>query len=297
MKKIVEKRHKVIMAIDILMGIIMLLLMIFLLRQIDWYLQLLLYISMIFLTFGIILFIILEKETLIRMTFVLNCMLSLVIVFFAILNYFGIFEKLSDMEKIRELIIHSGGFGYLVFCIIIIVQVIILPVPSFIFYLVGTAIYGAPIAFLLSYISTVIGSCINFLIGAFFGKKVVSWCVGEELTDKYRHLLNSKGYLLFIIMQILPFFPDDILCMIIGMSSMPFLFFLIIMIIVKPIYIGAVCFLGTGDIIPFSGWGIPVWILIIIGIITVYILYTKNQEKIEKYLKSKFQRKNRSEKK
>lgn len=291
MKKIMEKHHIVIMAMDILMGIIMLLLMLFLFNKMEWYIQLLLYACIIFLTGGVILFIIIQKESFGRMTFVFNCMLFLVIIIFSILSYFGIFDKLSDMDKIKELIINSGGFGYLVFCIIIIIQVVILPVPSFIFYLVGTAIYGAPLAFLLSYISTVIGSCINFLIGAFFGKKVVSWCIGEELTDKYRHLLNSKGYLLFIIMQILPFFPDDILCMVIGMSSMPFLFFLCIMILVKPIYIGAVCFLGTGNIIPFSGWGIPVWILIIIGMIVIYIIYTKNQTKIETYLKNKFQKK------
>lgn len=288
MKKRIERQHLILMTIDILMGIIMLLLMIFLFREMEWYLQLILYTCIISLTGGMLVCMMIQKEALVKMIFVFNCMLFVIILIFAILNSFGIFEKLSDMEKIRELVINSGSFGYLVFCIIIIIQVVILPVPSFIFYLVGTAIYGAPLAFFLSYISTVIGSCINFWIGSFFGKTVVTWCIGEELTEKYRHLLNSKGYLLFIIMQILPFFPDDILCMIIGMSSMPFLFFLIIMILVKPIYIGAVCFLGTGDIIPFSGWGIPVWICIIVGIVIIYIVYTKNQTKIEDYLKQKF---------
>ncbi len=269
----------------------MLLAMIFFLNTIEWYLKLIAYSFIIlFICLGF-LFSQKNKQSFLRSIFVMNCMLFAVLAFFSICNLLGVFESLEDIEKIKQMIVSSGGFGYLIFCFVIIIQVIFLPIPAILLYLVGISLYGPFTAFVLSYISTIIGSTINFFLGKLFGKKVITWCIGEEQTIRYRKLLNTKGTALFIIMQILPFFPDDILCMIIGMSTMRFFTFFVIMVFVKPIYIGIVCFFGTGNIIPFSGWGIPVWILIFVGAIVLYILYIKNQEKMEGFLKKLFQKK------
>ncbi len=275
-----------------ILGILMLLAMIFFLNTIEWYLKLIAYsLIVLFISLGFV-FSQKNKQSFLRTIFVMSCMLFAVFAFFTICNLLGVFESLEDIEKIKQMIVNSGGFGYFIFCFVIIIQVIFLPIPAILLYLVGISLYGPFTAFVLCYMSTIIGSAINFFLGKLFGKKVITWCIGEELTIRYRKLLNTKGTVLFVIMQILPFFPDDILCMIIGMSTMRFFTFFVIMVLVKPIYIGIVCFFGTGNIIPFSGWGIPVWILIFVGAIVLYILYMKNQEKMEGFLKKVFQKKN-----
>ncbi|MDE6104060.1 MAG: hypothetical protein K2G38_00020, partial [Clostridia bacterium] len=84
--------------------------------------------------------------------------------------------------------------------------------------------------------------------------------------------------------------PDDILCMVAGRTSMNFPFFFLPMLLVRPLIISAYCYLGNGTLIPFSGWGIPVWIAIFAVCIVLAVLSFKYQERIEKWLVSKFGR-------
>ena len=80
--------------------------------------------------------------------------------------------------------------------------------------------------------------------------------------DKYAALLGKKGKAPFVMMMFLPFFPDDLICITAGMTDMGFRFFAISVAIARTAYIFIVSFLGSGEIIPFRGWGIAVWIAI-----------------------------------
>lgn len=281
-----EKTQKVVViAANFLIGAIMTVIMIFFLNTVEWYLKVLAYTCIVLFTGGCFIFALLKKQSLSRTAFVCNVVTLIFILLFFLLNVFGLFDSLKDLEKIKTLILDWGAYGYIAYVLLQLLQVIILPAPGFIFYLAGTAIYGPWIAFFVSYASVVLGSVIAFYIGRFFGKPVVYWCVGKETTDRYIDLIGNKGNVLFVLMQLLPFFPDDILCMVAGLTKMSFKFFIIVMLAVRPVYIAAVCFLGTGDLIPFGGWGIPVWIGIFLACAAAFLLYCKYQTKIEEKLK------------
>ena len=60
--------------------------------------------------------------------------------------------------------------------------------------------------------------------------------------------------------------------------------------------------MGSGQVIPFNGWGIPVWCLLVICLGTLMILSIKKQKEIESLLnkinnKIKIQQNNRAIKK
>ena len=233
-------------------------------------------------------FYILKKELLYKSFFIFNVFCTIIIFIFFILNVCGIFYTISDLEKIKLLIIRQGNVGYLFYILIQILNVVILPMPAFVFHLAGTAIFGSIIAFLLGLISGVIGSIICYLIGRKFGSKVAVWCIGKNNLDKYLNIIGKKGYFLFAVMQLFPFFPDDMLCIVAGVLSMNFPFFIITIIFTRGIYIFFACFLGSGSIIPFTGWGLYVWIVIGILSIISFVLFCKYQTKIENYfIKSK----------
>lgn len=281
-----EKTQKAaIIAANFLICAIMTVIMIFFLNTVEWYLKVLAYTCIVLFTCGCFLFSIFDKQSLSRTAFVCNVVTFIFILLFFVLNLFGLFDSLKDLEKIKKLIRDWGAYGYIAYVFLQLLQVIVLPAPGFIFYLAGTAIYGPWIAFFVSYASVVLGSVIAFYIGRFFGKPVVYWCVGKDTTDQYIDLIGNKGNVLFALMQLLPFFPDDILCMVAGLTKMSFKFFIIVMLAVRPLYIAAVCFLGTGDLIPFGGWGIPVWIGIFLVCAAAFLLYCKYQTKIEEKLK------------
>ena len=73
--------------------------------------------------------------------------------------------------------------------------------------------------------------------------------------------------------------------------SLIHIYFAGVIVLVRPLIIAAYCFLGNGSIIPFSGWGIPVWLAIIAVFATLAVLSFKYQKRFEDWLFSKFSRK------
>lgn len=228
------------------------------------------------------------KKKIFRCLFVFCILLLLILLIGLILRLCGVNDLFGSAERLREMILSAGAWGYAVFFAIQLLQVVVLPAPAAVFHLAGTLVYGPHIAFLLSSVSVICGSVIAFFIGRVCGRPAVEWCIGKEMTEKYAGMLGKTGNLLFILMQLLPFFPDDILCMVAGLSPMKFSFFLPTVILVRPIFIAAVCYFGTGDIIPFHGWGIPVWIGIFLFFGAAFCLYVRYQKKIEDFMKRHF---------
>ena len=238
-----------------------------------------------------IVFTVIDKQALLKSVFVLMCCALVFILVFALTSKFGDLDDYpTDGEKIEHLtekIKSLGSWGMAVFVLIQILQVVILPLPALVCYVPGSAIWGPGYATLLASVGVILGSLICYVIGKFFGKKVVIWIAGKENTEKYVSILGKRGKVIFVLMQILPFFPDDILCLVAGLTSMNFPFFIISILIVRPCIIAAYCYLGSGTLIPFSGWGIPVWIAIAVVCVALAILSVKYQDRFEKWLTTK----------
>ena len=192
----------------------------------------------------------------------------------------------KKLEHIIKLIQSTGPYGKIVFVLLQILQVVVLPLPALLCYVSGVMIYGSLEAFILSSIGVFIGSMICYAIGKFCGRGVVHWLAGDKM-DKYLQILSNRGKGPFIIMQILPFFPDDVLCILAGVTNMNFWFYLVVMILIRPLVIAIYCFFGSGSIIPFSGWGIPVWIVIFVIFGIIGILTYKYQDKIDNLFMTK----------
>ena len=260
------------------------------LTKIELYLKICAYVLIGLVTLAVVVLNHYNKETLCKSLFSINGFIAFILLILVILNVSGVFQNFSDVEKIKTLILDSKGLGIIIYFFAIVFQVVVLPIPALLFYLAGTAIYGPLYAFIISYLATIVGSFIAYFIGKVLGRKVVYWCVGESTALKYEKMLGSKGYMLFAIMQLLPFFPDDVLCMLAGLISMKFSVFSLIILLIRPIYILLACFLGTGNLIPFSGWGIPVWISAFLLMGALFVLYCKHQTKIENYFIKKLKK-------
>lgn len=193
--------------------------------------------------------------------------------------------KITSFDTLRLLIKSTGLRGVIIFCIILILQVVLLPIPSSVTILAGTVIYGSALTFLISTIGVVIGSLISFTVGRIFGKKLVNLIFGDESVNKYANILDDKGSLLLFLMLLLPFFPDDLLCMLAGITNISYKKFIVIAFASRAIGVACLAFFGSGSIIPFNtGWGIATWILIATALISLYIIYSKNKTKVNKFL-------------
>ena len=193
----------------------------------------------------------------------------------------GLYESFSDFDAIRAYIRDSGFWGYAIFIGLTIFQVVVLPIPEAVTILLGVAVYGPTVSFILSVVGTVIGAVITFFLGKVFGRRLCNWMFGKENTEKYARILGDKGRLPFIIMLLFPAFPDDMLCMIAGISNMSYPYFILVVSLTRPVMIGLTAYLGSG-IIPFEGRGIAIWVAIACVMFLLFMLATGIKRRIEK---------------
>ncbi|MCL2771059.1 MAG: TVP38/TMEM64 family protein [Firmicutes bacterium] len=238
-----------------------------------------------------IMFLILKKETFKKLLISFIILLFISCLFATILKFFGAIEYISSKEKLKELIEHAGVWAPIVFIVLQIVQVVFSPIPGALSIAVGAIVFGPFLGFVYSSIGIVVGSILAFLIGRLFSNKFISRFIEKEDLKKYQNYINKKGKILLPLVFILPIFPDDIICIIAGTSTMKFWYFAVVTIITRPISILLSSYFLSGDIIPFSGWGLFVWggIIVITGI--VFFVLIKYQEPIEKFVLSKLPKK------
>jgi len=76
-----------------------------------------------------------------------------------------------------------------------------------------------------------------------------------------------------------------------GLTDMSWTFFMLTNLITRPIGIFLTSYLGSGDFIPYSGWGLAVWGVILVFAGLMIYFSTKYQKQIENFLAKKFKKK------
>ncbi len=224
-----------------------------------------------------------------RLVFVVFILVAIIVIGCVVLKKTGLWEKVNSMEKIRKIVESGGAFSFVIFILLQILQTTILQIPSFFVTVAGALIFGNWPAFFMSYISIMIGSVIMFWIGRKAGNKFLNWIAGDD-SKKWQDKM-SHGKYLFFLMMLFPMFPDDILCVIAGMTNMSFSFFLITNIIARGIGVAGSVFFGSGSIIPFSGWGLYVWGIIVIFVVALFYFSVRYQDKLDQLFNQMFKKK------
>ena len=215
-------------------------------------------------------------------------MLFVLSVYF-VLNFCGLWEKLNSVSKFKSLILSLGFYGRSAFVLFQFLQVTFIPIPSPILIIAGSIIYGPFQAGLLSLAGILLGSAFAFFLGKIFGQKIVRFMVGKEAQKRWTKFLNNCKFS-FVLMMLLPCFPDDILCLVAGLTDMSWTFFMVTQFITRPIGIFSVSIFSSGNLIPYHGWGLIVWAVIFILAFLLIYLSNKYSQNIESFLKRIFSR-------
>ena len=176
----------------------------------------------------------------------------------------------SSYSAIRAVISAYGAFAVPAYIVFEILQVIILPVPGIVSIAAGTYLFGVFLGGLYSFIGITTGSLIAFYIGRNFGRKAVNFLAGDGL-EKFASKFKGKDKTLLAAMFILPFFPDDLLCFVAGLSSMSLKYFAVVMTLSRLISsFTASCFIGG---VPLNTpFGIAVWCGVVVFFIAAYVI-------------------------
>lgn len=226
----------------------------------------------------------LKKRVVIISTIVLILIASYLAGFPSI--YYKLKELASNPDVIRDYILGSGIWGPITLIIIQIVQVIISPIPGMVTSLVAGAVYGVIWGFLLNVLGIFLGSIGAFYLARAFGKPLVIKIIGKRSYDKYNRLVSEKYTIGLFILYLLPFFPDDALCLLAGISAMDTSIFLFFVLVGRAPGLFVATLVGSGDIT----LSMPIWILL--GILSIIIIYfsIKYNKDIEKFILTKVEK-------
>lgn len=148
----------------------------------------------------------------------------------------GIFTSRDQLELfIRQ----SSFWGPLLFIVIQIAQVVIAVIPGGLTCLAGVVFFGPWYGFLYSAVGILIGSCINFYLARRYGEKFIRLFVSDETYEKTKKkfLTGKKFDVVFTAAILLPCAPDDVLCMLAGLTDMSWRKFLTILFLGRPVTI------------------------------------------------------------
>jgi len=225
-----------------------------------------------------------QKRTILRVTIFVAVLIALFLIVYLPLYFSGVLENVTSVESFVEMVRSYGTRSYIILWFLEFIQVILGPVPSTIMTAAtGIICPNGWYAYLLCITACLSAAVINFYLGRSLGRKIIVWMTSEETLNKWELRLTQSKYTYFLLM-IFPFFPHDILCYVAGTTKISFKYFFTTNFITRSIELLIICFLGTGEIIPYSGWGIPVWIALIVTVIVLIILSLKYEEQINDFM-------------
>ena len=99
-------------------------------------------------------------------------------------------------------------------------QVVAAPVPGEVTGFVGGLFFGPFRGVLFSTIGLALGSWLAFVLARFAGRPLVETFVNPETIKRYDYIMKHKGLFLAFLMFLIPGFPKDFLCYILGLGHM-----------------------------------------------------------------------------
>ncbi len=132
----------------------------------------------------------------------------------------GLVRYFTDRTLLTHVITEHKTNAAFIFIGLQALQVIAAPVPGEVTGFVGGVFFGTARGVLFSTIGLTIGSWIAFMIARIAGRPLVEKLVKAETIRRYDYVMKHKGLFLAFLMFLIPGFPKDYLCYMLGLGHM-----------------------------------------------------------------------------
>ena len=144
-------------------------------------------------------------------------------------------------------------------------SVVLAPIPSNLTAAAGGLLFGTWPAFFLTYGAVMAGSLLVFWLARTLGRDFVDRVVSRKLAEKYQKVIREKTTVFLALAFLLPYFPDDMLCILAGLTPITFGRFALLALFTRPWGLLFASALGGASL------SIPLWAMVLIGLAGVMI--------------------------
>ena len=137
----------------------------------------------------------------------------------------------SSSDKLSKFLESLGPYSPAVFVLFQVLQVVAAPFPGELTGVAGGYVYGETFGVILSTVGLTLGSWIAFELASILGRPFVERFVSQEVLHKFDFLTTNTGAMICFLLFLIPGFPKDYLCYLLGLSRMRLGTFLLVSIV------------------------------------------------------------------
>lgn len=126
----------------------------------------------------------------------------------------------TNKDKLIDLVNSYKALSVFIFIFLQIIQVVIAIIPGEVTGFIGGYLFGVILGTIYSTIGLSLGSLLAFYIARVFGRPVVLYFMNRKYLEKFDYLMTHKGTSISAFLFVMPGFPKDYLCYILGLSKM-----------------------------------------------------------------------------
>ena len=139
-----------------------------------------------------------------------------------------LYNSLYSPHRLKKLILSYGAYSPLAYILLQVLQVVVAPIPGGAIEFLGGYLFGVNAGFVYSMIGLILGAAVAFGLARLFERVAVERFVSPETRKKFGYLIGHEGTILSFLLFLIPGFPKDALCYILGLTPMRWGIFLLV---------------------------------------------------------------------
>lgn len=198
----------------------------------------------------------------------------------------GFFSSMSSPAALQAYIRRFSPNTHWIYFGVQLASVILAPIPSNITAAAGAVLFGLWPSFLLTLAAVQTGSVVVFLLARVYGRSFADRFVSQKISAKYLDLIRRKRDVFLVMAFLFPFFPDDLLCILAGLTDISLPRFFVLTLLTRPWGLLVACAVGSATLT------IPLWGMVLLGAagVTVFLLAMKYGDRLQEALLNKLRK-------
>ncbi len=131
-----------------------------------------------------------------------------------------LYDLVHNHHQLKTALRSYGPYSPLAYILLQVIQVIIAPIPGGAIEFLGGYLFGVWAGFLYSMIGLTLGSWVAFSLARIFEKYTVQKFVSPQNIKKFHYLMGHGGVIISFLLFLIPGFPKDVLCYLLGLTPM-----------------------------------------------------------------------------
>lgn len=193
----------------------------------------------------------------------------------------GLIDLFLSKERMLDFIQRHRAYAVFLFIGLQALQVLAAPIPGEVTGFAGGVLFGTVWGVVYSTIGLTIGSWLAFLLARFLGRPLVERLVSRETMRRYDYVMKHKGLFLAFLLFLIPGFPKDYLCYLLGLGHMSQRNFLIVSVSGR--LLGTVLLTMGGTYLRDERWGA---LFTVVGLsLLIALIAMIYRERLERFFK------------